>query len=546
MSQRRERSSPLAAVARRGAEIEHGKAVKFEKLLTELSAAFVTPAEGEVDDKIRAALERLGEFLGTQRCGLCQFSEDQSKFRLTHLWSADGIRRDRAVDWLLGDRLPWYTRRMVAQQNLAFSTVDELPPEAKEERQYIVDMGIKSSAIVPLTVGGKVIGTFAVDSMREHRAWPEALLKRLALFGGVFAGAIDRQRKDAHLRKAYEEIKRLKAQVDLENTYLRDPLELGYKHEEIVGRSSGLKEVLLQVEQVAPTNSTVLVQGETGTGKELVARRIHALSRRASRPMIKVNCAALPSTLVESELFGREKGAYTGALSRQTGRFEIAGGSTIFLDEIGELPFDLQAKLLRVLQDGEFERLGSTRTIKVDVRVIAATNRDLSEAVRKGEFREDLFYRLNVFPITVPPLRERPDDILPLVWFFLRQFGQSIGPAVDTIPRKTIADLMIYPWPGNVRELRNVLERAMIRSRGRRTFRVDLSSSGATESDEGLTLDDVQKRHIVRVLDRTRWRVRGKNGAAEVLGMKPTTLEGRMDKLGIRRPVPKGASAPAE
>ena len=341
---------------------------------------------------------------------------------------------------------------------------------------------------------------------------------------------------DLKKRELELEIKRLQACVQRENVYLRDQVELEFKHEEIVGRSRGLREVLVQVEQVAPTDATVLLQGETGTGKELVAREIHGLSRRASRPMIKVNCAALPSTLVESELFGRERGAYTGALSRQTGRFEIADRSTIFLDEIAELAIELQAKLLRVLQDGEFERLGSTRTIKVNTRVIAATNRDLNEAVQKGTFREDLFYRLNVFPITVPPLRERRDDILPLVWFFLKQFERSMGPPIETIPRKTMDVLQTYPWPGNVRELRNVLERALIRRRGGESLRVDLPSPVETASFESLRLDEVQRRHIVRVLERTGWKIRGKGGAAALLGMKPTTLEGRMAKLGIRRP----------
>ncbi len=347
-----------------------------------------------------------------------------------------------------------------------------------------------------------------------------------------------KENNDLKKRELELEIKRLRACVEQENVYLRDQVELEFRHDEIVGRSRGLREVLVQVEQVASTDSTVLLQGETGTGKELVARAIHRLSLRASRPMIKVNCAALPSALVESELFGRERGAYTGALSRQTGRFEIADRSTIFLDEIGELAIELQAKLLRVLQDGEFERLGSTRTIKVNTRVIAATNRDLNEAVRKGTFREDLFYRLNVFPITVPPLRERRDDILPLVWLFLKQFGRSLGSPIETIPRKVVDKLLAYAWPGNVRELRNVLERAMICSRGGQPFRVDLSSSSETASLLGLTLDEVQRRHIVRVLEQTGWKVRGNNGAAALLDMKPTTLEGRMAKFGVRRPAP--------
>jgi transcriptional regulator with GAF, ATPase, and Fis domain len=304
-----------------------------------------------------------------------------------------------------------------------------------------------------------------------------------------------------------------------------------------------MQRVLSQVELVAATGSTVLLLGETGAGKELVARAIHRRSPRQGRPPVKVNCAALPSALVEGELFGREKGAYTGAMTRQAGRFEAADGSTLFLDEVAELPVELQAKLLRVLQDGEFERLGSTKTIKVDVRVIAATNRDLAKEVRAGRFREDLFYRLNVFPIHVPPLRERREDILPLVWAFVREFEATMGKRIETLPRKRADALVAYPWPGNVRELRNVVERAMIVSPGS-TLLVDVPVlEGSPPHQTTMRLEDVERRHILAVLEVTGWRVRGPRGAATRLGLKPTTLEARMAKLGIkRRP---GSSTPS-
>ncbi len=286
---------------------------------------------------------------------------------------------------------------------------------------------------------------------------------------------------------------------------------------------------------MARTDSTVLIQGETGTGKELLARAIHGLSSRKDRPLVTVNCASLPPTLIESELFGRERGAYTGALTKMVGRFEIADGSTLFLDEIGELPLEMQSKLLRVLEEGNFERLGSAKTLHVNVRIIAATNRDIEQEVKDGKFRKDLFYRLNVFPIAVPPLRERPEDIPLMVWSFIREFQQKMGRRIDSIPRKCMDGLQSYSWPGNVRELRNVIERAIITSTGR-VLNIPIPSTSVAETPEDRNLEDVERRHIVSVLERTSWRLTGKGGAAEVLGLKRTTLQSKMKKLGIKRP----------
>jgi transcriptional regulator with GAF, ATPase, and Fis domain len=280
-------------------------------------------------------------------------------------------------------------------------------------------------------------------------------------------------------------------------------------------------------------NSIVLIQGETGSGKELIANLIHRESPRAHRKMVRVNCASLPATLIEAELFGREKGAYTGALSKQAGRFEMADGSTLFLDEIGELALELQAKLLRVLQDGEFERLGSTRTLKVDVRVITATNSDLATLVAEGTFRQDLYYRLNVFPIVVPPLRERRMDIPALVWSFVREFSETMGKSIDKISKSTMQHLQAYDWPGNVRELRNMIERSMILSRGG-TLAVSLGEVGSDQL-ASQTLAEVDRHHIHSVLEQTGWRIRGAGGAAQALGLNPSTLESRMKKLGIKR-----------
>jgi formate hydrogenlyase transcriptional activator len=367
---------------------------------------------------------------------------------------------------------------------------------------------------------------------------------------GVAFDITERKKAEESVAAAYEEIRRLTDQLQADNAYLQEEIKLKYNYDEIVGQSPAIQRVLHQVEQVAGTTATVLVQGETGTGKELVARAIHNRSARRARPMVTLSVAALPSTLVESELFGHEKGAYTGALSRQCGRFELADGSTLFLDEIGELPLDVQVKLLRVLQHGQFERLGSTRTVSADVRIIAASNRELEEMVKEGRFREDLFYRLNVFPIRLPPLRDRTEDIPLLVRAFVKEFGRTMGKAIASIPSATMEALKRHHWPGNVRELRNVIERAMIVSQGQ-TLQIELPFLSCTRSpmpalapareidaahaSDGLTLEETQRRHILSVLQKTGWRVSGKNGAAAILGLKPTTLESRMAKLGIKR-----------
>jgi formate hydrogenlyase transcriptional activator len=347
----------------------------------------------------------------------------------------------------------------------------------------------------------------------------------------------DRKRVVLELREALSEIKQLKNHLEAEKAYLQEEIKLEYNFENIIGNSDELRYTLYKVEQIAQTDTAVIILGETGTGKELIARAIHGSSPRKNRTLVKVNCATLPFNLMESELFGYEKGAFTGAVDRRLGRFEVADGATLFLDEIGELPLELQAKLLRVIQDGEFERLGSSRTLKVDVRIIAATNRNLEEEVRNGRFRKDLWYRLNIFPITVPPLRNRKQDLPLLVDFFVKRVSRKLGKSIDTIPKSVMSALQNYHWPGNVRELENVIERAVINTSGNKLRLMDtLDTPQKDLATTPKTLETVERDHIIRILEETRWKVAGKNGASEILGLNSSTLRARMRKLGIRKP----------
>jgi len=369
---------------------------------------------------------------------------------------------------------------------------------------------------------------------------------------GVVEDITERKRSEQELKNAFSEIEKLKDCFQEENIYLRKEIMQNHNLDEIIGKTDAIKKVLLTAVQVADTDTTVLILGETGTGKELFAHAIHKVSKRSGRPMVKVNCATLPATLIESELFGHEKGAFTGATTARIGRFELANGGTIFLDEIAELPLDLQAKLLQVLQENKFQRLGSSLTIHVDVRIIAATNRDLEEEVRKGRFRGDLYYRLNVFPILIPPLCERKEDITLLVESFIDSIGKRLGKKIETIPRESFELLKEYPWPGNIRELKNIIERAVIITQGSKLqlpeslkmLRTQEKPAEGLKSpqDTGLnvlrkgTLEEIERDYIVQVMEKTYWRIEGPYGAAEILGLNPSTLRSRTRKLGIKRP----------
>jgi transcriptional regulator with GAF, ATPase, and Fis domain len=522
------------ALQRKRAQERIEELLGFEHLLADLSAGLIDLPVDDLDDGIAQGLRRSAEFLQMDRAVLYEFAEGEATLQAVQAYVAPGVPPTPAR--LRREAVPSLFDRVLRGERVAIGAVSDVAAAPPDFQRHLTEQGIQSLAVVPLRGGGGIRGCVGWAALHARRDWPAALLRRMGLVGEILGSGLARRRSEVQLRAALGTIGQLKERLQQENLYLQQEVKVTHNFQSIVGSSRALAHTLHQVEQVAGTGTTVLLLGETGTGKEMLARAIHALSPRRARVLVKVNCAALPSTLVENELFGREKGAYTGALTRQVGRFELADGSTLFLDEIGDLPPETQVKLLRVLQDGEFERLGSTRTLTTDVRVIAATNRDLAQAVQEGRFREDLYYRLNVFAITVPPLRERPDDIPQLVWAFVQEFTAGMGKAIDTIPRAVVDGLQRYPWPGNIRELRNVIERAVITSRGS-TLDVQVPPLAGARNGEPpiLTLAEVERRHIGATLDRTQWRVRGAHGAAALLGLKATTLEARMQKLGIHR-----------
>jgi formate hydrogenlyase transcriptional activator len=405
---------------------------------------------------------------------------------------------------------------------------------SKSEDARVVSSGLKSGCTAPLLFRDRVLGVLSIKSLREN-AFSQDDAELLGQVAKQVAIAVENA-------LAYREIETLKNKLEEEKLYLEEEIRTEYNFEEIIGNSPALKRVLQDVETVAATDSTVLIYGETGTGKELIAHAIHNLSQRRERTLVKVNCAAIPTGLLESEFFGHEKGAFTGAIDRRIGRFELANQGTIFLDEVEDIPLELQSKLLRVLQEQEFERLGSSRTLRVSVRVVAATNSDLAELVAEKKFRSDLYYRLNVFPINVPPLRERPEDIPMLVHFFAQKFAQQMKRRIESVPKDTMAALTSYHWPGNIRELQNLVERGVILSRGS-SLEIPLaelkhSNKVSNHSNGSATLEAVERDHILRVLGELNWVIGGPNGAAARLGVNRTTLNHRLNKLGITRPQP--------
>ena len=525
----------VGALERAQDKLKLEEQLRFEMLLTDISARFVNLPAERINNFIEVAQCRICELLELDRATLWQVLEQEpGAIYMTHIHQPAGSMpppaRMNGMEFF-----PWTIKKVLGGETAIISDLNCLPPEAIRDRESFAAYGSKSFVAVPLSVGGGAIfGLVSFAVMHQERVWPETVVNGFKLVAQVFANALARKHLEEEITKNLEEIKELKLRLEKENTYLQEEINLLVEHTDIIGQSAAINKILIQAEQVAQTDSTVLLLGETGTGKGLLARAIHRMSLRKDRPLVTVNCAALPPTLIESELFGREKGAYTGALTRMLGRFELADGSTLFLDEIGELPLEIQSKLLRFLEEGSFERVGSSKSLHVNVRIISATNRDLAQEVKSGKFRRDLFYRLNVFPIVIPPIRERPEDIPLLVWSVVKEYQVKMGKQIEDIPKQTMQALQAYSWPGNVRELRNLLEHAMIVCRGK-TLHVTVPKSATLEADDTMNLEEMERMHILGVLEKSGWRIDGPCGAAEMLGLHRTTLQSKMKRLGIRR-----------
>jgi formate hydrogenlyase transcriptional activator len=524
--------------------------VGLDHLVADLSARFATREPDGIGDAIVDTLRQIAEFLQLDSAVLWWKYADQANGVVSHSWIREPQRlRPHPLDLL--SSLP------AACEVTSFTRVDEVPEPAV--RDAFLQLGIRSAAVLPVPIegadGGQGHLAFATTT---ERTWAPGIIEGLRLLSSAVGQALTRKTHVRALQRARDEICELRERLIADGVHrhsnmtmlsasrVRDSVHPDHAQPRdeahprpgagaIIGQSLAIRRVLEQVKQVAATDSTVLLLGETGTGKELLATYVHELSARRGRAMVRVNCSAIPATLIESELFGRERGAFTGALAKQIGRFELADRSTIFLDEIGDLPGEVQVKLLRVLEERQFERLGSPKAIHVDVRIVAATHGDLEQRIVEHAFREDLFYRLNVFPIRVPALRDRAEDIPLLVWRFVDEFSKTFGKRIETIPRESLAALQRYAWPGNIRELRNVVERAMIVTTGPH-LTIALPEPSLPAGRHSVIMADVEKEHIRSVLESTGWRIRGAGGAAERLGLRPTTLETRMAKLGLTRP----------
>jgi formate hydrogenlyase transcriptional activator len=533
--------------ALREIHLQVARSEKRSRSLLEINNAIITSLTEEA--LLRSIAKALRRVVAFDASALTLYLPERDTFRFLAVEGTIGSVRvgqeiqhkDTSVGWVFDHRRPCLRRDLEKEQQYS-------------NERLLAAEGMRSHCVVPLITRGCCIGTLNVTSRKtdQYSVEDADFLREVA---AQVALAVENM-------KTYEEIKTLKAKLEAENVYLQEEIRTEHNFDEIVGSSAALMDVLQEVELLAPTDATVLLSGETGTGKELIARAIHARSSRKARAMVSVNCGAIPSSLVESELFGHVKGAFTGALERATGRFELADGSTLFLDEVGELPLDTQVKLLRALQEREFQPVGSSRTVRVDVRIIAASNRDLEQAVRAGGFRADLFYRLNVLPVRIPPLRERQSDIPQLVMFFLDRCCKRLGKKITAVSEETMDLLVRYDWPGNIRELQNIIERGVVLSRGpvlaldRNVFRMpvgtgtinvvgeghDVAAStpaGTTPSEQAgkppLRLADAERQHILAVLKRTGWVIDGPKGAAIILDLHPNTLRARLKRLGIDR-----------
>ncbi len=520
----------------------------FERFLGETSRRLLASTPEAFPALAEELLREVTAWFATDRATLQRLEGDQLRVRFA--WGRPELHEPRPATDVTGP-FDWLIRELRAGRSVVLRDLPgDLPPEARAERSYVERVGMRAHLTLPLTVSGRFLWSMSTADFGGPRDWTAKDIARLRYLGDTLAAAAERVELELAAAARLAEVEELRRQLKAEARYLRAELTEGLGGDEVVGRSTPILQTLALVDRVAPTPSTVLLLGETGTGKELLARAVHARSPRRGGPMVKINCAAVPASLVESELFGHEKGAFTGATAARPGRFQIAAGGTLFLDEIGDLPEEVQIKLLRVLQEREFQPVGSNRTLRADVRVIAATHRDLEAEVRAGRFRSDLYFRLNVFPIRVPALRERRGDIPLLVWALVERLQGAVGKKIRRVLDSDLATLAAYAWPGNVRELQNVVERALILSPGETLAIAEafhLAGAGAepattttaTATPEGASpqrLDEIERRHIAEVVQRSGGKIAGAGGAAEQLGLHPNTLRSRMQKLGILRP----------
>ena len=514
----------------------------LETLLSEVSAQLLNLPVMAVNPDVEQGLQRLAECLDVEQGTLFALSEDSTQLRAIHTWAvrADGP----GLAPVNCSRCPWATEKLRRGETVQCSPLPDLPDAATCPNEDLRRGSLESVLVFPLAVAGSITQAIALSSLRAVRMWPDGAVQQLQVVGEVFANALSVKQAHELLQTAYAELSKLRQQLQ-GNNHSPHGVVTGEEHAAgMIGQSDVFRGVLFRVGQVASSNRPVLLLGETGVGKELLAQAIHQRSLRSARPFVTVNCAALSATLIESELFGHEKGAFTGAAAQRVGRFEAAHGGTLFLDEIGDLPLELQGKLLRALENGEFERVGSSRTLSVDVRVIAATNHDLEADMRGGRFRPDLYYRLAVFPITVPPLKDRREDIPLLAHHFVTHCAEQAGKAISTVPEGVMKTLQAHTWPGNIRELRNVIERAVLITQGPSLRLMDrlqapAESRLAEPRDEcqGIrSLAVAEAEHIRRALEELHWKIEGKGGAAAALGLPASTLRKRMRKLGIQRP----------
>jgi formate hydrogenlyase transcriptional activator len=524
---------------------------QFEHLLSEISAIYINLPAIELEKVLKKDFARLNKALGVDVSILYVTGEGSPSFHLAKplIWFLDENQESNKplLEWLQqnptinSDMFKYLFRKWNLGESTPWQLTEEVPGEGSGERQASIERNIKSALAVPIKFAGSVKGVINIATTNAFKNFPEELIPRLRLLGEVFINALMRKQSEEKLQRALTEIKGLKKRIEADYFYLREEIDFAIERDfsDIVGKSDALKKILLKVKQVAPTHASVLLLGETGTGKGLIARAIHNASKRRDRPLMQINCAALAPGIIESELFGHEKGAFTGALIQRTGRFEAARGTTLFLDEIGELPLEQQPKLLRALEEGEFERVGGSTTFHTDARVIAATSRDLEKEVALGKFRQDLWYRLNIFPIFIPPLRNRLEDIPLFVAYFVDKYSKWAGKKFEKVSLETIQALQNYSWPGNIRELRNTIERAVITS-PEGHLQIESPKINHNFQSDPRTVKDAASRakreQILGALQKCGWVIEGPNGAGKLLGISGSNIRYYVRKYNIKRP----------